>query len=315
MRFNRTLSYIEFTCIFGVVVLLSGCMTKSSMAPVPKDPELSRITSLARSAFERGSLKQADKLYLLALKRAYVMDDPLEIGNAFYNLGACRTRVGKYNEALNLMDEAKASLAQINIDITDIMVLEAKLTYMLRDYGEALILADAVLAQKDRVPSELAAEVYILKGNIACEKGDVINAREEMERAKNRLHAVQDSSSFAHLAGRIFELENAPALAAAEFDHESLLLQKAKRYRAMAVALAHAARAWADSHNWQAASNRFLRAGRSYFGQGLKEKAIEMLDSALAAANRGDDTGTALRIEFLLDEMSMEHQPTVHPEN
>ena len=62
-------------------LLAAGCASTAPEPRVAVDGELARASASAATAFEQGLLEQAARLYDVALRRARMMDRPLQIGN------------------------------------------------------------------------------------------------------------------------------------------------------------------------------------------------------------------------------------------
>jgi len=113
-----------FLAVFLVAMLLNAC--SSTKPATPAQTEMSRVTTTARMAYEQGSVSQAARLYVRALKMARVQDDPVEMGNNAYNLAACMIALGKYDDARNLLREAKREFERAKRSAPSIFLLDAK---------------------------------------------------------------------------------------------------------------------------------------------------------------------------------------------
>jgi len=251
------------------LLTLAGCATSPSSTVPSKDKELSRTSNLARAAFEDGATAKAIDLYRKALNRASAMDDATEIGNAAYNLALCHIILGQLDQASASLADAKAAFKRSGSNPADVLLLEATVAQRQGKLEQALSLADQVLSAS---PDESHRfQVALLKGTIACQQDDPASARAALVEADT--HHIADAALLAareRLAGNIFLLERNPAEAAAAFDRAAALLQEAKHYRDMALALRRAGEAYREAGDMQRAEDRLFRAKRSLAAQGEK---------------------------------------------
>lgn len=252
-----------------VLALLAhvGCTTAPTVPP--KDKELSRVSDLARAAFEDGAVARAIDLYRKALNRAHAMDDATEIGNTAYNLALCHIILGQLDQASVSLVEAKAAFTRSGSNPADVLLLEATVAQRQGKSEQALSLADQVLSAS---PDENDLfQATLLKGTIACQQDDPAHAKAALAEADK--HHVANAALLAgreRLAGNIFLLEGNPAEAAAALDRAAALFQKAKHYRDMALTLRRAGEAYREAGDTQRAQDRLLRAQRSLAAQGEK---------------------------------------------
>ena len=149
-------------------------------------------------------------------------------------------------------------------------------------------------------------QIYLLRGQIACDKDDAVLALQELQKAKSIARLVSDhplQADISALAGRIHLIKNEPVMAAKEFDSETRLLRQAKRYTEMAHALQNAAEAYLSAGNYSLAADRFFRAARSTFAQGQNSAAMKLGHLALSAADKAEDQSVKIRARALLDEI------------
>jgi tetratricopeptide (TPR) repeat protein len=249
------------------LVTLAGCATRPT-AP-PEDKELSQASDLARAAFEDGATARAIDLYRKALNRAIAMDDATEIGNAAYNLALCQILLGQLEQASASLAEAKAAFQRSGANPADVLLLEATVAQRQGKLGQALSLADQVLAASP--DKNDLVQATLLKGTIACDQDDPASARAALVEAdKHHITSVPLLAARERLVGNIFLLENNPAEAAAAFDRAAALFQKAKHYRDMALTLRRAGEAYREAGDTQRAEDRLSRAERSLAAQGEK---------------------------------------------
>lgn len=248
---------------------LVGCAASPTSNVPPKDQELSRMSNLARAAFEEGAIAKAIDLYSNALNRAIAMDDAIEIGNAAYNLALCHIIMGQLDLASASLAEAKGAFERSESNPADILLLEATVAQRQGKPEQALSLADQVLSG---LPNESHRfQVALLKGAVACEQDDPVSARTSLVEA-DRYHITNTTLLAARerLAGSTFLLEGSPAKAAAAFDRAAALFREAKHYREMALTLQRAGEAYRQAGDTQHADDRLSRAKRSLAAQGEK---------------------------------------------
>lgn len=127
------------------VVGLTGCRsTKKQPRP---DPQVQRLASDAREAFALGVDATALARYRQALKRAWALDDPVEVANSAYNLAACLLSVGRYDEARGWLAECRVELARTGRHSGAAWMLEAKLARQEGRLGEAEYISRAIAAR------------------------------------------------------------------------------------------------------------------------------------------------------------------------
>ena len=300
----------------GFFLALTGCSAPrpDGEATLPAhhkgitdDAEFARTMSAGRVAFDRGLIDQAAVLYQQALRRARAMDSAAAIGDAAYNLAACRIRRGQLEKARALLDEARAEVLSFQGNIADIQLVGAMVARLQGNPEEALSLSEQVLSHPGSMPTDgQRLQVYLLRGQIACDRGDATLAFQEMQRAEKFVAGVSDlalPAGLAGLAGRIHLIKKQPGMAAKEFDRQAFLLRQAGRYTQLGRALQRAAAAYLGAGNYGLAADRFFRAARSTFARGEHSAALELGNLALSAAQKADDQAAIIRARALLDEI------------
>lgn len=297
------------SCLLGAafLVLSIGCSGPKQGGTAPAESELFGLMSAGRAAFRQGSVEQAATLYRQALMRARAMDNALAIGDAAYNLAACRVRQGKYEEARALLAEAKEEISSIHGNLADILLVEAKVARLQGKPDEALALAEQVLSSRGSHPTDRhRLQVHVLRGLISCEYGDIGHAEPELKQAVAYANGVSSPALRAEvsgLAGRIYLLQEQPGKAAKEFDHQALLLKQAALYREMVKALRSAGEAYMSSGSGKLAADRFYRAARSTFALGDRVEAVNLGKMAISAAKEAADEKALVRVRTLLGEI------------
>jgi tetratricopeptide (TPR) repeat protein len=288
-----------------MMLLVAGCSTPPP--PSPEKTELSRVTTTARMAYEQGSASQAARLYVRALKMARVQDDPVEIGNNAYNLAACLIALEKYDDARNLLREAKREFERAKRPISAIVLLDAKAARLQGRADEALALADQVLVfLKEGDGGAYPLQVSLFKTQVACDRGNVAVAKLELAKAQKELKTHDDpilKADAAGAAGRIALLEGNPSRAAQEYDRQAEYFKRAKKYREMALSLGLAGQTYQDASIILSAVDRFYRSARSLYAQGDELAALKMVEAALASGEKTGDQDSLARTKAFFDEI------------
>lgn len=122
-RANMTWSVITL----ALATLTLGCSSAPKKPQIDKDSRLSRHVSDGRQAFDEGLIEEAEKKYRQALKRAWAMDDPYESGTVAYNLAACLTSRGVYEEAADWLVDARVELCRAGASTGNTWLLSAEI--------------------------------------------------------------------------------------------------------------------------------------------------------------------------------------------
>jgi len=306
---KQTLPFALTLCLCGLVLFtrLTGCAGPAPDPALKIDAEFSRSMTAGRLAFDQGFIEQAARYYLQALRRARAMDSAAQIGDAAYNLAACWIRLNRLDQARELLSEAKTEISGNRGNIADILLVEAKVARLQGHPREALMLADQVLSSPGSYPADsLRLEVYLLRGQIACDEADAVRALQALQMAKKFAAAVSDPALHAGisaLAERMHLIKNEQILAAKAFDSETTLLRQAKRYPEMARALQNAAEAYLSAGKFSQAADRFYRAARSRWAQGQNSAAMRLGRRAISAADNAAEESVKIRVRALLNEI------------
>ena len=291
-----------------IAAFSAGCSTPPP--PSPEMTELSRVTTAARAAFEKGSASQAARLYARSLNMARVQDDPVEIGNNAYNLAACLIDIGEYGSARSFLREAKREYERLKRPVTMVLLLDAKAARLQGNADEAIALADQVLASlKPGDGGTYPLQVALLRTQIACDRNDIPLSKAEFAKAQKELQATEDltlKAEAAGVAGRIALLENDPARAAQEYDRQADCYRRAGKYRDMALSLGAAGQAYLNSNILVPSVDRFYRSARSLYAQGDELAALKMVEAALASGEQAGDQESLVRTRALFEEIKKE---------
>ncbi len=252
-------------------------------------------------------MPRAITLYGRALKRARMLDEATEIGNAAYNLGVCLTMVGQYDRAWELLHEAASEFRRAKQNLADVWLLEAKVAYKQGRRAEALSLAERVLTDPASTPSRShRVQVAVLQGNVAVDDRHTGRAASALARAEQEMHALSDyalQAETARLAGSIDLLEEKTEAAAAAFDREARLWQQVGRYPEMARALGRAGEAYRAAGHKGPGAERFFRAARSSWARGEREVALQYIQQAASLAQEVENSSLHQRVLTLKEEI------------
>lgn len=289
----RTLYLIGF---FGLllavaVLILDGCGSSAVVQKGPvADQDLERFNRAAQQAFDRGKLQQAVTFYRKALERAYIGDDSGAIIDAQYNLAVCLMKLQSYQEALGVVRQAKAKMAQAGqSNSADFLLLEATILQRTGNSEQAWNITDQILATTPPASSIIQSRAHFLRGLIANQRGDMVKLRETIvSLAKPK--EFQLRADRWELLGYLAMAEHNWAEAVEAFDEAAKLRQEVLDYRSMVRVLALAGEASERAGRTKAAAARYLRAGRSAALQGDDDHAQSWLIKAERLANQaGDD--------------------------
>lgn len=272
-----------------------------------------QASSAATLAYERGDFGQAQKLFQLALTRAWAIDDAELAADAAYNLAMSEIRLENYDKAAQSLRQAYYDAVRASSNTADIQLVRAKVAFLRMRPSEALMFLDEIAVSK---PSRsITLQAMILRGQMSGDAGDKDAAESELRAAKSLVASSQTvlsasvEADLAKLAGTVSRLEGKFDIAAHAFDDEAELLRVAHRYRDMAHALARAARAYLEAGQQALAADRFFLAARSLEGHGDAEAARSFLASSVSAAKGAADHDARIRAEVLLEEINRRHAP------
>jgi tetratricopeptide (TPR) repeat protein len=270
------------------VLLAGGCAAPRPEYEPPRDEELARLAQAARTAFERGEWQQASRQHEAALRRAYGLDDPREIGNAAYNLAVSLIGEGEYERAADLLDEAGRELLRAGENLADVLVVQARLALLMGRHEQAWDAAEQALTHPQSAPEPShAGLVWLLQGQAAAALGESELARSRLAEAESVLAQEVNGALRAdieRLRGEIHLIENEAEMAGRAFDREADLWRATGRLRDVARALERAGEAYGRAGVADRAAERYFRSARSRFAQEEVEAARSLLERALELA-------------------------------
>ena len=299
---------LAFCLLVIVSIGIPGCSGPAKKMSPSKDTELQRLMAAGHSSFSQSRIDRASHYYREALFQARVMDNSSAISDAAYNLAACHIRMENYEYAKNLLQEAREEILNNRGNITQVLLVEAKIARVQNKLDESWSLTERLLTHLASHPSdEILLQVYVLRGHIAGDQGDLVRADDELKNGESYTRNVSSPlvlAGYAGLAGRIHLRKNRPDMAAKEFDREAGLLKEAEQYREMLLSLENAAEAHEKSGSYITAADRFIRAARSAFALEDIKHALQLGKRSLAAANAANDQTSVSRAQRLINEIN-----------
>jgi len=304
---RRTL-ILHLPLLAAIAIGLSGCSTTAPPAQSP-DAEIASEMERGRRAFARRHYDMALHAFQNSLLRARMLDDPNGIGDSAHNLAAVHIAQGKYEDAQPYLDEAHAAFtrARTRTAVAEVHILMARLAIAQKDKATAQEnLANAIDAIGETTRrSDVAATAYLLQAELACDRGDVGDAKTAIEAALGAGAHKSDSATVRAqtytAAGKLAVLNGAKQAAARNFDDAAAAYGSANQPRNVADALVAAGDNYAAADRTSAAAERYYRAARSYHAQGLLRQAIAQITAALATAEQSGDEGLIRRTKTLLN--------------
>ena len=273
------------------VLLAAGCATPK--AAQFTDADWVSQSTTGRGAYERGDYRRAAEAYGRAERRARALDDADALAVAAVNRATCLLADGKAADAKAGIDEALSDARVAQARRAELQVAAARAEAIAR-VGEALKLepppalkAQALLAKSG---AELARENPAAAAKALT---DGMSAK-EWKGLPISLQAEQ-----AALRAQIAVAEKKPAEAMVLQDEAATLWKKADRLPDMARALAEAGRQAQAADDLAGACDRFYRAARSLWAQGLQPEAVRVLEEGVKAAEQLDDEAVAKKIAAL----------------
>ena len=287
------------------ILACAACSGPERVPPLEHD--LRRTADQARLAFGSGDLLRAKLLFGRVLELARLVDDPLAAGNAGFNLALVHAEAGDLALAESVLTESEAALRRAGEPLADASLLRAKIAWLRGDAPAAERgIATALADQRTAPNNALARECAVLKGHLACDRKDVLAARESLATARGLAASIDggaESPGLLHLEGRIEAVEGRPASAAALWDREAAKLRSVRNYRQMAQALARAGEAHAAGGAPAMAGDRVLRAARSRLAAGDFREARVLARRAGELAESSGDTALIQRVAGLAAEL------------
>jgi len=311
-RFNGRINLFRLMGLIlaATILVWGGCGSSPQVREKPgADQSLERLNRAARQAFDKGRIEQAASFYRKALERALVRDDAGAIVDAQYNLAVCLMKLNSHAETMQLVRQAEAELTLTDQSkMADLLLLKAVLFYQSAQPDDAWQVTQQILSMTPQTTPVIRGRTHFLRGLIAAERGDVHQLRSEIA----ALGRPQNPS----LRGDLLELQGHLALAEQNwnaavkaFDEAVMLRRETIDYQAMMKVLALAANACQKAGKTKAASQRYLRAGRSAVLQTDYDAARIWLNQADQLANAAGDDQIAREARLYLKQIQKADPP------
>jgi len=278
-----------------------GSQQKAVQGP-PVDRDLERINRAAQTAFKSGLIPQAADLYRQSLERAQLRDDLSAATNARFNLAVCLTWLQSDQEALELVIQAREELSRAGQPVpSDILLLEATLTYRRGELQKAWQITEAILSTSGKISLPLRNKVHFLRGLIASDRSDAVRLKQEID-ALGKPSSLELQADQQELIGNLSQMNHNWDEAVLAFDEAAALRRLTLDYRGMVKSLAKAGEACEQAGRLLSAARRFLRAGQSAALQENPQQARVWLERAARLAEAGGDEVLAREARLQLAE-------------
>jgi tetratricopeptide (TPR) repeat protein len=286
------------------VLLWGGCGSSPQVREKPgADRNLEQFIKAARQAFDKGQIEQAASLYRKVLERALVRDDSDAIVDAQYNLAVCLMKLNSNVEAMQVVRQAEAELALSDQKkLPELLLLKAMFYYKSAELDEAWQITEQILSMTPKPSTVILGRTHFLRGLIASERGDINQLRDEVAALGNAENPLL-RGDLAELKGYLALAEQDWGAALQAFDEAVILRRLAIDYQGMMKNLALAAEASEKAGNIKAASQRYLRAGRSAALQGDYDTAKPWLTHAEQLAGEAGENQVAHEARLYLDQI------------
>ncbi|MGD9781838.1 MAG: hypothetical protein AB7V14_06760 [Kiritimatiellia bacterium] len=281
------------------LVLAAGCA--SPQAAQFADADWVSHATTGRGAYERGDYRRGADAYGRAQQRARALDDAEALAVAAVNRATCLLAADQADEALAGADEALGDPRVSTARRAELMVAGARAEVALGKIDEALARLEAALA---------LAPAPVLRAQALLARGAAELAREQPGAAEKALSEGMSAEEWERLPAslraertallaQIAAAEKKPAEAAVRQDEAAALWKKAGRLPDMARALAEGGRQAQAAKDWAGACDRFYRAARSLWAQGLRPEAVRALEEGISCAEKLDDEAVGKRMADL----------------
>lgn len=266
---------------WALLCCLAACGAGADTHSDPADETLQREIDAGQLALRLERPEEAVARYQDALKRAQARDDLAAIGDLGYNLAVAELEANEPDKALAVARSTSEEVKRRGgVPFAGLTLVEATALYRTGDLKSADELAKTAAASGD---PEAAARATFLRGLIADDLGDTAG----LTAAAQTLKGEADPSLQAdaeELAARLSLRQKSFGSARADAEQAALLRQRTLDYRGLARALALAGEAASDVGDPRAASDLYLRAGRSAAAQGDAASARKWLEASARLA-------------------------------
>ncbi|MGQ9663366.1 MAG: MlaD family protein [Kiritimatiellia bacterium] len=270
--------------------LLQGIQRHWLLRRYVPHPKITYADFTLLEGLSRDELADYEEICRGKLQQALEADDAISSVSAAHDLTICLFLQGKNEEALRTLTTARLEAGAGQSDLLRLDLVEATWLHRQNKLQESLdLLTRTIQRGLAGVPAELIALAHLRIAILRCELSQFQEAEQhlkEASRLEKKIESPQVRAYLRQATGLLNLSQNRPALAAASFDQEAGLLREAGLFVAMAQALDRAARAYEAAGDWSAAVNRYYRAVRTLVASKALQKADEVLDRALPAAQK-----------------------------
>ena len=282
-----------------VVLLAAGCAAPKAQFT---DADWVSHATTGRGAYERGDYRRGADAYGRAQERARALDDADALAVAAVNRAVCLLADGRTQEALDAVREAQGDGRVAEDRQTELQVVGARASLALGKPDEAMAALAVVL--KSNPPVLLRAQALLTEGAVHLAGNDPAAAAKALfsglsEKTWAGLPASLRAEQ-AELLGRIATAQDRAGDAVAQWDEASRLWKKANRLPEMARALAEAGRQAQAAGELSEACDRFYRAARSLWAQGLGPEAVRTLEEGVICSEDVQDESVGRRMAELV---------------
>jgi tetratricopeptide (TPR) repeat protein len=269
-------------CLAGLIMLcLAGCGGSADTTAKPDDETLQREANAGQLAMQLERPEEAVARYQEALTRAQARDDLAAIGDLGYNLAVAELDSDHPGRALQVARSTEQELRRRGTTaFPALLLVEATALYRTGDLAAADKLARQAAAGSDK---QAAARATFLSGLIADDRGDEAGLAGAADALSNATDPSLQADA-AELAARMALSRGDQAGARRAAERAVTLRQQTLDYRGLARALALDGEAAKRAGDAKAASDLYLRAGRSAAAQGDATSARRWLKEAASLA-------------------------------
>ena len=296
----------RWTLLLAVVVL-AGCAAPKVQFT---DSDWVAHVTTGRGCYERGDVRRGADAFGRAQERARALDDAEALAVAAVNRAVCLQQMDQAAEALAGVEEALADARVSAARQLELQGVGARAELALEQPDNARMRAAVVLDANP--PSILRAQALLVQGGADLVQMEAAAAERTLARlapAAWRPLPASLRAERAELEAQIAAMLESPDGAWTWQEKAVRLWQDAGRLPDMARALAKAGRqAWAAGAS-EAASDRFWRAARSLWAQGLRDEAAQVLEEGVACAAAFKDEAAGQRLADLLVTFQSETRP------
>ena len=280
------------------VVLVAGCALPRAQF---SDADWVSHVTTGRGCHERGDFRRGADAFGRAQERARALDDAEALAVSAVNRAVCLQQMGRPEEALAGVEEALADARVSSARQMELQVVGARSDLALGRLDNARMRTAVVLKSK---PSPvLRAQALLVQGGADLAQMDAAAAEQTLAKLPPTAWGQLPPSLRAERAE--LEAQTAAMLespdGAWKWQEEAVRLwQDAGRLPEMARALAAAGRQARAAGDPTAASDRFWRAARSLWAQGLHDEAAQVLEEGVVCAAAFKDEAAGQRLAELV---------------